>query len=175
MDNIKAKRRRSIEAYFDVVAEKGLCRDIDKLRFQMDFLYRKIDFQDKAVLDIGGGSGIHSFYSACCGAKEVVCLEPEASGSSKGVVNLFQELSEILEYKNVKIELVTFQEFECGSKTFDIIIFHNSINHLNEEACINLLRDDGSKSAYREVFTKISRLSTEATQIISERRIPGYL
>lgn len=166
MHRIEARSRRNVEAYFDAVAEKGLCRDIDKLRFQMDFLYGQIDFQDKAVLDIGGGSGIHSFYAACCGAREVVCLEPEASGSSRGVVGQFQELGVILECEHVKIEPISVQEFECGSKTFEIIILHDSINHLNEEACVSLLHDAGARSAYREAVAKIFRLSTEAARLV---------
>lgn len=166
MDSTEAECRGNTTAYLHAMADKGLCADKGSLLFQMRSLYGDIDFRDKTILDIGGGSGIHSFYAACCGAKKVLCLEPECSGSSKGVIDQFRELSEVLGYENVEIEPISLQELECGSKRFEIVMLHNSINHLDEEACINLLRDSRAKSVYQEIFAKIFGLCTEGARII---------
>ena len=132
----------------------------------LNTLFDGVDFQNKSFLDIGGGSGLHSFYAACKGAKEVVCLEPEAEGSNSGVNERFQKVNSLLKLKNVILESQTIQAFEPGNRTFDIILLHNSINHIDETACINLLNDDNSKSIYSNIFSKISVLSVTGAKII---------
>ncbi len=67
------------DKYFDAVFRAGLKKSgahaaKGKLRFYLDSLFRDIPFENKTMLDIGGGSGIFSFYAACMGAKRVVCL-----------------------------------------------------------------------------------------------------
>jgi len=166
MDNFRAKNQRNINAYLAVVADKGLCSDKDKLQSQLNFLYGDVDFRHKTVLDIGGGSGIHSYYAACCGAKEVICLEPEAAGCSKEMRNQFEELGMILKYDNIIIKAIRFQDFKCESNKYDIIILHDSINHLDEHACINLLQAKGAKLVYREIFARINSLAAEGSHLV---------
>jgi hypothetical protein len=166
VDNENSETRSAIEAYLDAMADNGLCRDRGRLLAQMRFLYGEIDFKGKTVLDIGGGSGVHSFYAASCGAKEVLCLEPEDSGSSSGVIKLFRDLGSILGYENVTIEVLFFQEFKSDPGAFDIVILHNSINHLDEQACIELLQDQSARSAYREMLSKLFVLCAEDADLI---------
>lgn len=166
MDSTEAHRRLNIEAYFDAVKKEGLHSDSARLRSQMEFLYGDVDFRGKAVLDIGGGNGIHSFYAASCGAREVVCLEPEDSGSSKGVSDQFRRLGMALGCRNVRIEPIPLQAFPYGTGRFKIIILHDSINHLDEDACIALRGDARSQSAYRVLFAKIFALSAEGASVI---------
>jgi predicted RNA methylase len=52
----------------------------------MQNIFKDINFNEKAVLDIGGGIGIFSFYASLKGASKIVCLEPEARGSASGMV-----------------------------------------------------------------------------------------
>jgi SAM-dependent methyltransferase len=166
LDKENSETRISIEAYLDAMADNALCSDKSRLLAQMRFLYGEIDFKGKTVLDIGGGSGVHSFYAASCGAKDVLCLEPEDSGSSSGVIKLFRDLSQILGYENVTIEALFFQEFKCEPGEFDIVILHNSINHLDEQACIDLLHDPNAKSAYREMLAKLFGLCAKEADLI---------
>lgn len=132
----------------------------------MDTLFRGIDFRNKRVLDIGGGWGLLSFCASYRGAREVLCLEPEAEGSSAGVIETFHKLSKLLECDNVKLESVTFQAYEPGGSSFDIIILYNSINHLDEAACINLLKDDASKVIYKEIFLRLHSLLNTGGKLI---------
>ena len=156
----------NLEGYFSAVIKEGLYPNRGNLQFHLKTLFKDIALENRRVLDIGGGSGLHSFYAACMGAREVVCLEPETEGSRSGMEAQFRKLGGILGYNQVKFEPVTFQAFEPRGKQFDIILLHNSINHLDETACINLLNDEASKAIYLNMFSKLSALSSSGTKLI---------
>ncbi len=156
----------NLENYLSVVIKQGLYPNKGNLRFHLKTLFKNIPLENRRVLDIGGGSGLHSFYAACMEAKEVLCLEPETEGSRSGMGARFRKLSEILGYDQVKFEPVTFQAFKPVDKQFDIILLHNSINHLDETACINLLNSEESKTIYLNMFSKLSSLSRSGTKLI---------
>ena len=156
----------NLEGYFSAVIKEGLYPNRGNLRFHLQTLFKGIALENRRVLDIGGGSGLHSFYAACMGAKEVVCLEPETAGSRSGLGTRFRKLNGMLGYDQVKFEPVTFQAFEDRGKQFDIILLHNSINHLDETACINLLNDESSKAIYMDMFSKLSSLASSGAKLI---------
>ena len=72
----------------------------------------------------------------------------------------------MLGYNQVEFEPVTFQAFDSAEKQFDIILLHNSINHLDETACINLLNDEASKAIYMDIFSKLSSLASSGAKLI---------
>ena len=78
----------------------------------------------------------------------------------------FRKLGGILGYDQVRFEPVTFQAFEPAGKQFDIILLHNSINHLDETACINLLDDEVSQAIYMDMFSKLSSLASSGATLI---------
>ena len=156
----------NFEGYLSAVTKEGLYPNRGNLQFHLKTLFKNIILENRRVLDIGGGSGLHSFYAACMGAKEVVCLEPETEGSRSGTEAKFRKLSGILGYDHVKFDPVTFQSFEPAGKQFDIILLHNSINHLDETACINLLNDEASKAIYMDICSKLSSLASNGARLI---------
>lgn len=160
------RAEQDIGLYLNTVIKEGMYSSKHNLKFKMDTLFRAIDFTNRMVLDIGGGSGLYSFYAACRGAKKVVCLEPEAAGSSAGVTNKFYKLKKLLKQNNVELKRVTFQALEPAGETFDVILLHNSVNHLDETACINLLRESKSRTVYQEIFSKIYLLSNKGAKLI---------
>lgn len=163
------RAERDIEFYFDTIMGEGLYSTKRNLQFFVDTLFKGIDFEDKMFLDIGGGWGLFSFYASCRGAREALCLEPEAEGSTAGVIETFHKVNKLLECDNVELEPVTFQAYEPGDSSFDIIILYNSINHFDETACMNLLKDDASQAAYKEIFLKLySLLNTGGKLIICD-------
>ena len=157
---------KDVELYFNVMINERLRSSTGNLKFRMEFLFRGITFKNKRVLDIGGGCGVFSFYAACRGADKVLCLEPEVEGSSSGVQDTFRKLQRLLSAPNVLLETSTFQSFESDGKAFDIILLLNSINHLNETACINLLNDENARAIYQSIFAKLSSLSKKGTKLI---------
>ncbi len=136
------------------------------LKFFLNNLFRGIDFNGKSVLDIGGGYGLISFYAACQGAKNVVCLEPEADGSSAGIIDKYERLIKSLKLENVALKQMTLQSYDSEGSLYDIIILHNSINHLNETACVNLLKDDSAKITYKDLFWKIYSIANKDAVVI---------
>ena len=111
--------RITLDQYLDAIFEEGLVssksgRSRHNLSYYLDYLFKKVDLENKTVLDVGGGSGIFSFYAACRGAREVVCLEPEASGSRSGMLDKFRRTQTRLGLDRVRLEPVTFQSFDPG-------------------------------------------------------------
>lgn len=155
-----------LEDYFFTVIKEGLYPNRGNLQFHLETLFKNVGLKNRRVLDIGGGSGLHSFYAACMGAQEVLCLEPETEGSRSGIGAKFRGLGEILGADYVKFEPVTFQAFEPAAKQFDIILLHNSINHLDETACINLVNDEASRAIYLSMFSKLSSLAGSGAKLI---------
>ena len=156
----------NVEDYLSAVIKEGLYPNRGNLQFHLKTLFKDIALENRRVLDIGGGSGLHSFYAACMGAEAVVCLEPETEGSRSGMGTKFRKLNGMLGTDQVKFEPVTFQAFEPAEKQFDIILLHNSINHLDETACINLLNDDASKAIYMDICSKLSSLASSGAKLI---------
>ena len=163
---IEIPTESNLENYFSAAIKEGLYPNRGNLRFHLKALFKDITLENRRVLDIGGGSGLHSFYVACMGAKEVVCLEPETEGSRSGMGRKFRKLGEILGLDQVRFEPVTFQAFEPAGERFDVILLHNSINHLDEPACINLLNSAASRAIYLDMFSKLSSLASDGAKLI---------
>lgn len=160
-------RNGLINKYMSVVTRKGiLSSSKENLRFYLNYLFQDVSFIGKSMLDIGGGSGLYSFYGAIMGAKEVVCLEPELEGSTKGVLHRSKQLSASLSLSNVSLQPVRFQDFDADDQTFDIILLHNSINHLDEEAYIKLQYDDDARKRYKAILQKLSKVAAPGAKLI---------
>ena len=52
---------------------------------RMEHFLGGVGLDGKSVLEIGSGRGLLALYSALCGARRVVSLEPELEGASVGV------------------------------------------------------------------------------------------
>jgi cyclopropane fatty-acyl-phospholipid synthase-like methyltransferase len=144
--------------FAQIIVDNGIFPTMKRLRFKLDNLFDKLKLSGKTVLDIGGGEGLLSFYSAYKGAQNVICLEPESEGSSFGVIEKFYSLKEQFQFSNVSLNKDVFQNFKTALQ-FDLILMYNSINHLNEPACINIRSDKHAKSEYMEYFNKLYALT----------------
>ena len=134
----------------------------NRMKKYLDWCFRGVNFESKNVLDIGGGNGIYSFYSIACGANKAINLEPFASGSTLHKSNNLDVL--------IKIETInkTIQEFETKDK-FDIIILHDSINHLNEQLFSEIHMNQEYFEKYQNLISKIvSLLKTEGSIVITD-------
>jgi len=59
----------------------------------------------------------------------------------------------------------TFQKYK-HTDIFDIVILHNSINHLNEDACIKLKEDKAAKEEYKKYFRKLFQMTNSNARLI---------
>jgi SAM-dependent methyltransferase len=146
--------------FYDAALKSGQASSVENLSFFLENVLRGIDFAGKRVLDVGGGSGLLSFYAATQGANEVICIEPLLEGSSDHAYQQFLAIKERL--PNLKVDMVreTFQGF-AANKPFDVVLFYNSINHLDENACIQLKKSEEARNAYDRIFGKLSWLCSE--------------
>lgn len=158
---------QTLEDYFTVVGRLALYPSLGNLRFYLNTLFAHIDFSNKQVLEIGGGSGLLSFYAASKGARKVICLEPEGDGGLSNSHRNFENLKKELD-SGSKVVLLkkVFQEYDADQRTFDIVVLHNSINHLDEKACEQLHRDQGARLVYREIFTRIKNMAAPGAQVL---------
>lgn len=147
--------------FFDLVVNRKMYSGKENLKFYLTNLFENVDLAQKEVLDVGGGKGLLSLYAAINGAKKAVCLEPEKEGSATGMTNGYNELRRQLpETLPVEMLPLTLQEYAqqaCPGK-YDAVIMHNSINHLNEEACIHLLTRENSYREYVTIFKSVYRI-----------------
>jgi SAM-dependent methyltransferase len=137
------------------------------LRFYVNYLFDGIDFRGKAMLDVGGGDGMLSFYAACAGAAKVVCLEPEGAGSATGVNDAFEQTASFLDQAEVQLLPQALQDCEFEDASFDVLVLHQSINHLDEDACIRLRRDSEARRSYEQLFGKLASLARPGAALIA--------
>lgn len=160
-------RNGRIEKYLDIVARKGMWSDSkENLMFYLNYLFQYVSFAGKSMIDIGGGSGLYSLYAACKGAEYVLCLEPKLEGSTKGASDKFEQISASLSLRNATLLQVPFQEFDTGNQTFDLILLHNSINHLDEKACVKLQYDKDARNRYKTIFQKLSKIAAPGAKLM---------
>lgn len=154
-----------IDTFFSTLVEHRVVSSKGNARFHLEDLFDGIDLENKRLLDIGGGRGVYSFYAACVGAT-VVCLEPEADGSSTGAGEVFETLRSRLPRARVELDTRTIQEYPKDGGTFDVILMHASINHIDETACTNLLKDSSSWERYRSILSSVGELAKPGATLI---------
>ena len=140
-----------------MLAETG--ESADNVRFYCAYLFDEIPLRGKTMLDIGAGDGRYSFYAACAGAQRVVGLEPEVEGSRTGMHERFERARSLLRLQTVDLEPRSLQDYDARGETFDVLLLHDSVNHLDEAACMRLRDDPTAREIYRVLFEKLARLN----------------
>lgn len=146
-------------------------RRFNKARYikrHLSYMFDGIDLKGKKVLDVGGGAGLLALHAANEGATSAICLEPELEGTTIGFRKKFEDLKKDAGITTHAENLnETFQSFIKKNKDkFDVVIFHNSINHLDEPACESLLTNSNSKEIYINIFKELSNLLEDGGVVI---------
>ncbi len=151
--------------YFIEYVRKKDLYSLKKLPFllnYLDFIFKDVSLEDKRILDIGGGSGLMSIYAIFNGCKSTVCVEPGSAGSEESKLSKLDKVQK--NFHNLEVERIKFQNFEPETK-FDVILLHNSINHLNEDAYVNL-KNNRNAEKYGEIFHKIRNITEPQSNLI---------
>ena len=127
--------------------------------------FKGIDLSGKRVLEIGAGAGIHSAYASILGAQRVVAIEPAVAGSNDKEVQALPQVLEFLGLSNVEVCGAKLQDFQT-SESFDVVLMHNSVNHLDEEMCDVLHCQESAREVYRNIFAKIVQMTASGSRII---------
>lgn len=169
----------SFDSYFDNMVNMGIISEEpnsiwgkliqpaysqkDLLKSHLSMRFDEVNVDSKKVLDIGAGTGMYSAFVAHMGADRVVALEPEAEGSSTGMIDTLDRVKQ--RYDIVESMNKTIQEYNPDSK-FDIVISNNSINHLDESACIELHKSESARNSYNSIFSDLSDMIAEGGILI---------
>jgi SAM-dependent methyltransferase len=157
---VKTMDERHLFHLFDILDTENIYKSAGTLRYYLNYVFQDMILTDRVVLDIGCGSGIMAAYAAYKGAKLVVGLEPEASGAKTGYLERGRKIIEALNlnYGQIQILPYTIQGYDSRQMKFDVILMHNSINHLDEKACRKLHFSHASRQNYIGIFKKVSDL-----------------
>jgi SAM-dependent methyltransferase len=155
-----------LQKYYKYLESNDFYKNAGRLKFYMEhYLFKDVDFKGKRFLDIGGGRGIFGFYAAIQGAADVVIMEPEFDGSTDGVEVDFYKIKKSLGLDNISFSKELIQNYQTDQK-FDIIMLHNSINHLNENICEELHLSEKAKEEYIRILKLIAAISNPACRLI---------
>lgn len=162
--------QKNANDFFNLIVSRKMYSGKENLKFYLNNLFENVELAQKEVLDVGGGSGLLTFYAAIKGAKKAVCLEPEKNGSRNGMTQGYYDLrKEFPETLPVELIPLTLQEYvqQADAALYDVVIMHNSINHLNEEACIHLLKNEVSYNEYVAIFKEVYRILKKGGVLIA--------
>ena len=148
--------------------QKGWWRNGMAFRYHFkNQLFNGVSLEGRKVLDVGCGNGRFAMWAAAAGASEVVGLEPSIEGSrGKVIADQFQDGISAVGLDNARLQEVTFQDFESQKSYWDVILLNNSINHLDEDACITLLEKDESRQAFLDIMNKLREIIVPGGDVI---------
>ena len=108
------------------------------------FLELNVDLSKKIILDVGSGNGYSGFRMLGCGAKEVLCLEPNLMHVSQ-----FAAINHFIDSSKIKMLPVRLEEVKINEPAFDLVfsmglLYHqrNPAGHL--ELLASHLKEEGN-------------------------------
>lgn len=153
--------------YFELMRDLGVHKNPKRFKYYYEQFFRGYDFKGKRMLDIGGGSGLLTFYAVAHGADEVICLEPENAGCTSGIGSVFEKIKIAGSYKKANLLEQTFQEYQINQGIYyDIITSNASINHLDESAVIDVNVNMVSMNSYKLLVKKMYDILTPGGALI---------
>ena len=98
--------------------------------------------------------------------QKVVVMEPEFDGSTAGIQKEFEKLRILFgDLDNIEFSKDTLQVYNTDNK-FDVILLHNSINHLDEDSCERLDTDETARQDYLFVLKKLTSICNSKAKLI---------
>ena len=138
----------------------------ERVEYRCGRFFRGLSLENKRILEIGAGNGLLGTYALLQGARRVVALEPESAGSTSGVTGLVQHLTREFDQDRFTFQPLTLQEYDPAGETFDMILLHDSINHLDEPACEIAHRSAEARQSYVELFQRIASMLNPGGQVV---------
>lgn len=140
---------------------------VDRSIFLYERIFASTTIKGKNILEIGAGRGILGCMLSLAGSSSVTALEPEAAGADQEVLEKFYQNIKACSLNNVDPIQKTLQEYRLPQNFYDIVVSVDSVNHWDEQACINLHRSENDRRVYIEMFQKILRSLTDKGQLLT--------
>lgn len=120
-------------------------------------LFPNINLQGKRLLEIGCGDGMSLLWAAMNGAELALGLEPYSDGSTRNeqMEHFFGAAIDEFNLGQARIIKKPIQKFENDNTLFDIVLMQASINHLDEDSCLQLGKNLASKAVYVDLMKSI--------------------
>lgn len=129
------------------------------------FIFDGMNLQGKRVLEIGCGKGALLAWAALHGASSVLGLEPEEDGAVNGGYRVLEKVISTLGMDSVSIRANKFDDCTF-SELFDVVVLHNVINHLDEQAVVDLDVNPSSYSVFLGIVKKIRAVTAQGGVLI---------
>ena len=160
--------KRLLKAMRLLGKEMGLWKHGYGYKYYFSTMFKDFNLNGKNVLEIGCGDGKLCIGASIHGANHVVGLEPlaEGSGSSKKAYIIFNKMVKSLNLKNIEILPFKIQDYKCTDNYVDIILSVASINHWDENACIDLQDNEEARKTYLLIFKKLHKMMKKGGKLI---------
>jgi cyclopropane fatty-acyl-phospholipid synthase-like methyltransferase len=117
------------------------------------FLFDGITLNDAHVLEVGCGKGAWALWAALHGARKVTGIEPEDNGSTKNVLAKFRQTIEAIGLTSqVEARAEFLHQLAAPEVPYDVVIMYNVINHLDEDAVVNLHQAPNAVARYVDLL-----------------------
>jgi SAM-dependent methyltransferase len=158
--------RMTVDEYLRIAAPRSGYKSPESLLFRCESVFKDVDLAGRSVLEIGAGSGTLCFWAGFHGAQEVVGLEPDIAGSTHGDVQLFETMIDQTGLNTVKLCKKTIQEYRAPVEQFDVVVSHNSMEHLDESVVSRLRSDASARQVYAQILQGVARSMKPGAQFI---------
>lgn len=156
----------AMDRYLTAMRDHNLYPSMGNLRYYTKRLFDGVPLHGSRFLDIGGGSGLFTFYASTAGAAKAVCMEPELAGSTTNVANAFHRIRDSLGLANTELVTKPLDVFEAPANSFGVVLMHSSINHIDEWATIHLREDPQAVTTYERIARKLHSLMQPGGRLI---------
>jgi cyclopropane fatty-acyl-phospholipid synthase-like methyltransferase len=156
----------TVDEYLRIAAPRTGYRNPESLRFRCESVFKDVELAGRSVMEIGAGSGTLCFWAGFHGAQEVVGLEPDVDGSSEGDVQTFGAMIDQTGLGTIKLYKQTIQEYQAPVEQFDVVVSHNSMEHLDESVVSRLRSDASARQVYGQILRKVARSMKPGAQFV---------
>ena len=156
--------------YFDsVLKNAGISRARGYEFYFSEYIFKNVDLKGKTIADIGGGNGVASFYALTADTQcECWIVDPIIEGSNETMLAQYDSMAKTIGMSRIHFHKDLIETLEAPLK-FDIILMHNSINHIGEDIIEEAKIDERRYAEFVDRLKPIiDRLDPGGTIIVSD-------
>ena len=152
-----------------LLKEAGIPRANGYHFYFKNYIFKDIDLKNKKIMDLGGGNGRASFFALSESPSCTSCVvDPLTEGSNNLMLEQFNYIKKKFAEDRIKFHQ-DFIDSLLKPEIFDIVLMHNSINHIGEDIIEKILTNNESYNEYKKRIKPIfDRLTSKGILIVSD-------